>query len=70
MKPPPIYNIKYYIIIFLSIFILAGQPIELGTEKTFFHGYLIQKPRIRIGLGVNLDDIEIAISKLEEGQDE
>jgi len=59
MKPPPIYNIKYYIIISLSIFILGGEPIEVGTEKTFFHGYLIQKPIIRIGLGVNLNDIEI-----------
>lgn len=62
MKPPPIYNIKYYIIISLSIFILGGEPIEVGTEKTFFHGYLIQKPIIRIGLGVNLNDIEISSS--------
>jgi stage II sporulation protein D len=58
----PIYYIKYFIIISLSVFILGGAPIELGTEKTFFHGYLIQKPIIKIGLGVNLSDIEISSS--------
>ena len=62
MKPPPINNIKYYIIISLFIFILGGEPVEVDTEKTFFHGYLIEKPIIRIGLGVNLSDIEISSS--------
>lgn len=62
MKTPPINSIKYFIIISLSIFILGWEPIGLGTEKTFFHGYLIQKPIIRIGLGVNLSDIKISSS--------
>ncbi|UCC40826.1 MAG: SpoIID/LytB domain-containing protein [Candidatus Aminicenantes bacterium] len=62
MNSPPTKYIKYCIIISLSLFILGGAPIDLGTEKTFFHGYLIQKPIIRIGLGVNLSDIDISSS--------
>ena len=55
-------NLKYYIAISLSLFLLGGQPIEFGKDKTFFHGFLIQKPIIRIGLGTNLDQIKISSS--------
>lgn len=62
MNPPYKKYSKYYIIICLSVLIFWGKPVELGTEKTFFQGYLIQKPIIKIGLGVNLSDIEISSS--------
>lgn len=55
-------NLKYYIAISLSLFLLGGQPVEFGKDKTFFHGFLIQKPIIRIGLGTNLDQIKISSS--------
>ncbi len=62
MNPPQNKYLKYYIIICFSVFIFWGKPVELGTEKTFFQGYLIQKPIMKIGLGVNLSDIEISSS--------
>jgi stage II sporulation protein D len=46
----------------LFFFVLGGQPIEFGQENTFFHGFLIETPIIRVGLGVNLSDIQIASS--------
>jgi len=55
-------NLKYYIAISLALFLLGGQPVEFGKDKTFFHGFLIQKPIIRIGLGANLDQIKISSS--------
>ncbi len=55
-------NTKFFIILILSFFILGGQPVEFGQENTFFHGFLIEKPVIRIGLGVNLSDIKISSS--------
>ncbi|UCE40961.1 MAG: SpoIID/LytB domain-containing protein [Candidatus Aminicenantes bacterium] len=54
--------IKYFIILVLSFFVLGGQPVEFGQESTFFHGYLIETPIIRVGLGINLSDIQIASS--------
>ncbi len=54
--------VRYFIILVLSFFVLGGQPIEFGQENTFFHGYLIETPIIRVGLGVNLSDIQIASS--------
>jgi len=36
--------------------------VEFGQEKTFFQGYLIEKPVIRIRLGVNLSNIKIRSS--------
>lgn len=62
MKITPQKNSKFIIIIFFSLFILSGKPVEFGKEKTFFHGYLIDKPIIKIGLGVNLSDIKISSS--------
>lgn len=53
---------KLFFILFLSLFFLGGQPPEFGRENSFFHGYLIQKPVIRVGLGVGLQDIRIRAS--------
>jgi len=36
--------------------------VEFGKDKNIFQGYLIPKPIIRIGLGVNLDQIKISAS--------
>lgn len=54
--------IKSSLSLFVAFFILSGQPAEFGEEKTFFHGYLIEKPIIKIGLGVNLGHIRITSS--------
>ena len=62
MKKSHTSSLKYFIILILSFFILGGQPVEFGQENSFFHGYLIQNPVIRVGLGVNLSDIKIASS--------
>jgi len=53
---------KYIIIIILSLYIVGAAPVEFGEEKTFFHGYLIQKPIIKVGLGINLSVIKICSS--------
>jgi stage II sporulation protein D len=62
MRNPHTNNFRYFIIFVVSFFILGGQPVKFGQEKTFFHGYLIEKPVIRVGLGVNLGDIKISSS--------
>ena len=62
MRKSPFSKLKYLITISLAIFLFGGEPIEFGSEKTFFHGFLIQKPIIRIGLGVNLEQIRILSS--------
>ena len=62
MKKPLTNKWKYFTALFLSLFILGGQPVEFGEEKILFHGYSIQKPIIRIGLGVNLSEIKISSS--------
>jgi stage II sporulation protein D len=53
---------KHFIILLASFFVLGGAPVEFGQEKVFFHGFLIEKPVIRVGLGVNLSDIKITSS--------
>jgi stage II sporulation protein D len=55
-------QLKYYFVGLLSLFLLGGQPVKFAQDKTFFHGYLIQRPIIRIGLGVNLSDIHVSAS--------
>jgi len=62
MKKSHSSSLKYFIILVLSFFVLGGQPVEFGQESTFFHGFLIETPIIRVGLGVNLSDIQIASS--------
>ncbi|MFW6140265.1 MAG: SpoIID/LytB domain-containing protein [Acidobacteriota bacterium] len=55
-------NRKYFLVISICFFLMGGLPLEYGSEKDFFHGYSIQTPVIRIGLGVNLKNIEITSS--------
>jgi len=54
--------LKYIIIIILFLCIFWAAPAEFGKEQTFFHGYLIKKPVVKIGLGVNLRSINISSS--------
>jgi len=53
---------KYFIVIFGALFLFAGRPVEFGQEKSYFQGYSIEKPVIRVGLGVNLSQINISSS--------
>jgi stage II sporulation protein D len=53
---------KYLFILFIGFFFFGGIPAEFGTEGAFFHGYMIPKPVIRVGLGTNLQDIRIRSS--------
>ena len=53
---------KYFFGAFAVLFFLAGKPPEFGQENQFFQGFLIQNPVIRIGLGVNLEEITIRAS--------
>ena len=53
---------KYLFILFVGFFFFGGIPVEFGTEGAFFHGYMIPKPVIRVGLGTNLQDIRIRSS--------
>jgi len=62
MKKSQTSNCKHFIILLVSFFVLGGQPVEFGQEKVFFHGFLIENPVIRVGLGVNLSDIKITSS--------
>jgi len=55
-------RIRYFFIAFLALFFFGGRPVEFGKENSFFHGFLIPNPVIKVGLGVNLSDIEIASS--------
>lgn len=47
---------------FLVLFFLGGQPAEFGKDNVFFHGFLIQKPVIRVALGLNLDEVHVHAS--------
>jgi len=55
-------HLKYFIITFAVLFFFGGRPIEFGKEKSFFHGFVIPNPVIRIGLGTNLRDLVIKSS--------
>ncbi|MHB8094694.1 MAG: SpoIID/LytB domain-containing protein [Candidatus Aminicenantales bacterium] len=55
-------HLKYFVITFAILFFFGGRPIEFGKEKTFFHGFVIPNPVIRIGLGTNLRDLVIKSS--------
>jgi stage II sporulation protein D len=57
-----IYRFRYFFILFVGFFFFGGTPVEFGTEGAFFHGYMIPKPVIRVGLGTNLKDIRIRSS--------
>ena len=53
---------KYFFGAFAFLFFIAGKPPEFGQESQFFQGFLIQNPVIKIGLGVNLEEITIRAS--------
>jgi stage II sporulation protein D len=55
-------KIKYLIILFLGFSFFGGIPVEFGNEGAFFHGFMIPKPVISIGLGTNLRDLQIRSS--------
>ena len=46
----------------LCLFVFAGVPEEFAEDKSFFHGFVIPKPIIRIGLDVNLSEVKISSS--------
>jgi stage II sporulation protein D len=62
MHKPSLRPRDYFIGAFLALFFLVGKPVEFGQENSVFHGFLIQNPVIRIGLGVNLSEISIRSS--------
>ncbi len=53
---------KYFITMSLFVFVLGVKHAEFKEGKAFFHGYPIQKPVIKIGIGVNLSDMKISSS--------
>jgi stage II sporulation protein D len=53
---------RYLIILFAGFLFFWGARVEFGTEGAFFHGFMIPKPVIRVGLGTNLQDIRIRSS--------
>lgn len=48
---------KYVAIVFSTILFFGGRPVEFGKETSFFHGFAIPNPVIRIGLETGLGDI-------------
>ncbi len=62
MKTISLKAAKYILIIILSIVIFGWTSVEYGEDLSFFHGYAIEKPIIKIGLGVNLSHIQISSS--------
>lgn len=62
MKEPQPRHSKYFFGAFLILFFLTGRPIEFGQENSFFYGFLIKNPVIRVGLGINLDEAAIRSS--------
>ncbi|HEX2695434.1 MAG TPA: SpoIID/LytB domain-containing protein, partial [Acidobacteriota bacterium] len=55
-------HIKYFVIVFSVLFFFGGRPVEFGKENSFFHGFVIPNPVIRIGLGAGLGDILVRSS--------
>ena len=62
MKTISLKAAKYIFIIIFSFVIFGWTSVEFGEDETFFHGYAIEKPIIKIGLGVNLSHIQIRSS--------
>lgn len=54
--------LHYFVVLLIAVLFLGGGPVKFGQENTFFHGFLIKNPIIRVGLGVNLGDVEISSS--------
>lgn len=62
MQKPSVPHHKIFIVFLLCLVVFWGVPVEFAEDKTFFHGYVIPKPVIRVGLGVNLSNIKISAS--------
>lgn len=62
MKTTSLRITKSIFVIFLAVLAFGWVPVEFGKDETFFHGYMIEKPIIKIGLGVNLSNILIRSS--------
>ncbi len=62
MEKPRQSKCKYFIIAYLALFFFAGKPTEFGQENSFFHGFLIKNPVIRVGLAVNIDNLLVRAS--------
>lgn len=62
MDKPRRHKSKYFVIAYLALFFFAGKPTEFGQEHSFFHGFLIKNPVIRIALGINVEDITVRAS--------
>ncbi|MCK4759321.1 MAG: SpoIID/LytB domain-containing protein [Candidatus Aminicenantes bacterium] len=62
MKTVSVKAAKYILIVCLSLVIFGWASVEFWEDETFFHGYQIEKPIIKIGLGVNLSLIQIQSS--------
>ena len=62
MKTTSLRITKSIFIIFLAVLVFGWVPVEFGKDETFFHGYMIEKPIIKIGLGINLSNILIRSS--------
>jgi stage II sporulation protein D len=56
------HKIKYALVLLPVLVFLGGAPVEFGVEGAFFHGFMIPKPVISIGLGSNLTDLKIRAS--------
>jgi stage II sporulation protein D len=55
-------HIKYFAVVFAILFFFGGRPVEFGKENSFFQGFVIPNPVIRIGLGTGLGDILVGSS--------
>jgi len=56
------YLIKYPFVLFILLFFFAARPVEFGEEKSFFHGYAIAQPVIRVAIGRQLSEARITAS--------
>jgi stage II sporulation protein D len=55
-------HFKFFVVVFAVLFFFGGRPVEFGKENSFFHGFVIPNPVIRIGLGAGLGDILVRSS--------
>jgi len=57
------YSYKKFLFSFIFLFIfLIGRPVEFGQEKSFFHGYALERPVIRVAIGRRLNEALIRAS--------
>jgi stage II sporulation protein D len=55
-------HFKYFVIVFAVLFFFGGRPAEFGKENSFFQGFVIPNPVIKIGLGTGLGNILVGSS--------